>query len=450
MRISVIGTGYLGATHAACLAELGFDVLGVDSDATKVARLSSGRAPFSEPGLDEMLDRHVRLGRLRFTTSVAEAAAFADLHFLCVGTPQRADGGAADLSSLVRVTAELAEHLRRDSVVVGKSTVPVGTAELLGEVIDEKVPPGVRVSLAWNPEFLREGRAVRDSLCPDRLVLGVSEATAEQALRAVYAAPIAAGCPVHVTDLATAELAKTAANCFLATKISFINAMAEVCDASGADVSRLADILGDDARIGRSFLDAGIGFGGGCLPKDVRAFATRADELDAASAARLMEHVDDVNLRARQRTVELAVRLCGPRRGQRIAVLGAAFKPLSDDVRDSPALAVADELRLHGADVRVYDPVATANAQVTHPQLAYAESLTGVLTGADLVLHLTEWPEFRQLDPAEAGRLVRHRVLVDGRNALDHDRWRAAGWQVASPGRPAASTGPRRLVELAG
>jgi UDPglucose 6-dehydrogenase len=436
LRLSVVGTGYLGATHAACLAEFGFEVVGVDTDLTKIAALSTGHAPFHEPGLDTLLGRHLAAGRLRFTSSVAEAAAFADVHFLCVGTPQSRDGGAADLTALTEATAALARHLRHDSVVVGKSTVPVGTAARLAHLLEQLTPRGVETELAWNPEFLREGEEVRDSLEPDRLVFGVHGPRAERVLRAVNAGPIAAGAPVHVTDLATAELAKVAANSFLATKISFVNAVAEVCERSGADVVQLADILGDDARIGRRFLGAGVGFGGGCLPKDVRALSARAAELGALSVTRLLDEVDAINRWTRQRTVDLAISLCGPRRGQQITVLGAAFKPFSDDIRDSPALAIAHQLHLHGAEVRVHDPKAADKAQAAYPGLSCLTDLTAALNGADLVLHLTDWPDYRALDPGDAARLVRNPFVVDGRNTLDHDAWRSAGWTVTALGRP--------------
>jgi UDPglucose 6-dehydrogenase len=439
MRISVIGTGYLGATHAACLAELGFEVLGVDSDVKKVAMLAEGVVPFSEPGLDELVVRHVANGRLRFTSELREAAAFADVHFVCVGTPQSSVGLAADVSAVVAVTRELAENVTRDCLIVGKSTVPVGTSEALSAMVADLVPSGLSATVAWNPEFLREGHAVSDTLHPDRLVLGVTGPDAECTLRRIYMRPIAAGVPVHVTDPATAELAKAAANSFLATKISFVNALAEVSDHAGADVVALADILGDDSRIGRRFLDAGVGFGGGCLPKDVRALAARATELGAHSTATLLHEVDAINLRARTRVVELVQRLSGADlTGCRIAVLGAAFKPLSDDVRDSPALDVAGQLHLRGGEVCVYDPEASNNARAVMPALTYVASPDAALAGADLVLHLTEWPEFRFIDPHHAGRLVRRRLLVDGRNRLDADRWRLAGWDVHGIGRPSA------------
>ena len=451
MRLTVIGTGYLGATHAACLAELGFDVLGVDNDAEKVSLLSRGIAPFAEPELGELLERHTRSGRLRFTTHVREAAAFGDVHFVCVGTPQSADGLAADLTAVRTVTRALAADARRDFLVIGKSTVPVGTAQELAHDLAARVAPGVTATVAWNPEFLREGHGVQDTLHPDRLVFGVSTPEAELTLRRIYDLPITSGVPVHITDLATAELAKVAANTFLATKISFINAMAEISDASGADVVALADILGDDSRIGRRFLDAGIGFGGGCLPKDIRAFAARATSLGAGSVARLCHEIDAINLSARVRPVAMAEEVLGSLGGRRVAVLGAAFKPLSDDVRDSPALDIAAQLHLQGAQVRVYDPEASVNARAVVPALTYVASIEAALTGADLVLHLTEWPVFREIDPAWAAKLVRGRQLIDGRNKLDADAWRRAGWTFRGIGRgePADLPVPRLVPDWA-
>lgn len=438
MRISVIGTGYLGTTHAACLAELGFEVLGVDSDLNRLASLAAGRLPFREAGLDALLADHVGRGTLRFSASIGDAARFADVHFVCVGTPQRLTGPEADVSAVVSVTEQLAEAAEADCLIVGKSTVPVGVASRLQQLVDRVSRPGVTVTIAWNPEFLREGHAVADTLAPERLVLGVTDAASESVLRHIYARPIADGAPVHVTDPGTAELAKHAANSFLATKLSFVNAMAEVCERAGADVTALADILGGDGRIGRPFLDAGVGFGGGCLPKDLRALSARATELGATSAARLLDEVDTLNLVSRRRTVDLAVSVCGPaRRGQRVTVLGAAFKPHSDDVRDSPALAVAEALRLHGFEVRVHDPEALENARKACPWLSYVDALDPALAGTDLVLLLTEWPDYLRLDPAETVSWVRTARLVDGRNKLDHDHWRDAGWRVWGLGRAA-------------
>ncbi len=436
--ITVFGTGYLGATHAASMAELGFRVLGVDVDEVKIAALSAGRMPFYEPDLEPLMKRHVRSGRLRFTTSYAEAAAFGDVHFLCVGTPPRNDeSAAADLTHVDAVIDGLAPLLERDCLVVGKSTVPVGTAQRLADRLAERSPVGERAELAWNPEFLREGFAVKDTIHPDRIVVGVRSTSAEKTLRQVYATQIEAGAPFLVLDYPTAELVKVAANAFLATKISFINLMAELCEVTGADVTALADALGYDTRIGRRFLNAGLGFGGGCLPKDIRAFMARAGELGVGAALTFLKEVDDINMRRRARVVALAQEACGGSLlEKRIGVLGVAFKPESDDIRDSPALDVAGQLQLRGARVSVYDPKAMDNARGRFPTLYYADSAMAACTGADVILHLTEWQEFRSLDPHSLGGVVRHCSIIDGRNALDAARWRAAGWTYRGLGRP--------------
>jgi UDPglucose 6-dehydrogenase len=436
LTVTVIGTGYLGATHAACMAELGYDVIGVDVDEAKIQALAAGKVPFYEPGLQHLVEQHLSTGRLRFTTSFAEAADAGDVHFICVGTPQRADSLAADLTHVDAAVRTLAEHLRRPALVVGKSTVPVGTAPRLRAMLTTLAPAGDAVGLAWNPEFLREGHAVDDTLTPDRLVFGVERAEDAALLRRVYAAAIAAGTPVVTTDFATAELVKVAANAFLATKISFINAVAEICEVADADVVALADALGHDARIGRRFLNAGLGFGGGCLPKDIRAFMARAGELGASDALTFLREIDAINMRRRQRAVEVATEAAGGSvLGANVAVLGVAFKPDSDDVRDSPALNVAGQLQLQGAHVRVYDPKAIDNARRVFPTLDYAASVRQACHQADVVLHLTEWAEFAALDPAELAEVVRHPVIVDGRNCLDPDAWRAAGWTYRGLGR---------------
>jgi UDPglucose 6-dehydrogenase len=423
------------------MAELGFEVLGMDVDEAKIASLAAGQVPFYEPDLQPLVAKHLDSGRLRFTTSYAEIAEFGDVHFTCVGTPQKRGDLGADLTQVDAVIAGLAPHLRRPCLVVGKSTVPVGTAARLAEHLRTHAPAGEDAELAWNPEFLREGFAVMDTLKPDRLVVGVrspaTSSAAEAVLREVYAELIDAGIPFLVTDYPTAELVKVAANAFLATKISFINAMAEVCEAAGADVTALADAIGHDPRIGRRFLNAGLGFGGGCLPKDIRAFMARAGELGAAEALTFLREVDAINMRRRARTVELARAACGGNLlGQRVGVLGAAFKPNSDDVRDSPALSVAGQLQLQGALVSVYDPKAMENAAALFPTLTYASSATEACRGAHLVLHVTEWPEFVAIDPATLGEVVSTRVVLDARNALDPQRWRDAGWTYRSLGRP--------------
>jgi UDPglucose 6-dehydrogenase len=436
-RLTVIGTGYLGATHAICMAVLGYDVLGVDVDPDKVKRLQSGEVPFFEPGLPELLSKALETGRLRFTTSYADAGEFGDVHFLCVGTPQQKGSYAADLRYVDSAVASLAAHLHRRALVVGKSTVPVGTAARLADVIRATAPAGDEIELAWNPEFLREGYAVEDTMKPDRLVFGVGSVWAEQRLRAAFAPVIAQGTPVVVTDIHTAELVKVAANSFLATKISYINAMAEVCEATGADVHDLAAALAYDTRIGGRFLKPGLGFGGGCLPKDIRAFTHRAEELGVGQAVAFLREVDGINQRRRARTVDLVRELCGgSMSGVKVAALGAAFKPNSDDIRDAPALDVASTLHHLGAKVRVFDPAAMDNARRAHPELGYGESALDVARDADVVVLLTEWAEFRQVDPAAMGAVVAHRRIVDGRHALDPAQWREAGWQYRALGRP--------------
>jgi UDPglucose 6-dehydrogenase len=435
MRMSVIGCGYLGAVHAAAMASIGHDVIGIDVDEQKVAMLATGTAPFFEPQLSELLSDGLREGRLRFSSLMADAVG-CDVHFVAVGTPQVPGGHAADLRYVDATIDALLPHLRPGDVIAGKSTVPVGTAaRIAGRLVD------TGATLVWNPEFLREGWAVHDTLTPDRLVVGAeSDAAGERAvgvLRQVYASAVESGTPFLVTDLATAELVKGAANAFLATKISFINAMAEIAEASGADVALLADALGYDTRIGRRYLGAGIGFGGGCLPKDIRAFAARAEELGRGEAVGFLREVDTINLRRRERAVQLVVdALGGLVFGRRIAVLGAAFKPFSDDIRDSPALDVAVRLRGLGADVVVTDPAAIDNAAAAHPQLGYARDRDDALREADAVVVVTEWDEYRRdLSPEHAGGLVRGRIIIDGRNCLDSAAWRAAGWQYHGMGR---------------
>ena len=440
-RITVIGCGYLGATHAACMAELGFEVLGVDVDEGRIAALSDARPPFYEPGLEPILRKHVESGRLRFTTSYEEVAEFGDVHFLCVATPQRDGEFAADLRYVDDAIASLAPLLTRPCVVVGKSTVPVGTAERLAETLAATAPVGEDAVLAWNPEFLREGFAVDDTLRPGRLVFGLPEgpgaAAAEAMLRSVYVDAIAADTPVVVADLATAQLAKSAANAFLATKISFINAMAELCEATGGDVTVLADAIGHDPRIGRQFLYAGLGFGGGCLPKDIRGFMARAGELGAGDALTFLREVDAINQRRRTRVVDMAAELLArPWPGAKVAVLGAAFKPASDDIRDSPALNVAGRISLFGAHVTVHDPQAMANARRMWPTLHYADSVFEACRGAHVVLVLTEWEQFREVDPTMLAEVVAAPAVVDGRNCLDPATWRAAGWTYRALGRP--------------
>ncbi len=432
LKLSVIGCGYLGATHAACMSSLGFEVIGVDTDPDKIAMLSKGELPFYEPGLDTLLAAEIKTGRLTFTTDFS-AVADADVHFICVGTPQSKDGLAADLTYVKSAVAAIAPHLKSGSLVVGKSTVPVGTAQGLRDQLAKSAPES---DLAWNPEFLREGFAVEDTLTPNRLVVGVTNDRAENILKEVYKPIIDLGTPWIRADLPTSELVKVAANSFLATKISFINAMAEVCEAAGGDVTVLAKAIGYDPRIGNRFLQAGIGFGGGCLPKDIRAFMARAEELGAKQALEFLREIDAINLRARQRVIDVVrTELTDDLTRYTIAVLGAAFKPDSDDVRDSPALDIAAQLQAAGASVVVHDPKAIENARKRFPKLGFAGSVQECVKNADLILHLTEWREYRELDPNSLASLVKRKIIIDGRNALDRDKWREAGWQFHALGR---------------
>jgi UDPglucose 6-dehydrogenase len=432
LKLSVVGCGYLGATHAACMSSLGFDVIGVDTDPEKIAMLAKGELPFYEPGLDTLLASEIKTGRLTFTTDFS-AVADSDVHFICVGTPQSKDGLAADLTFVKSAVAAIAPYLKDGSLVVGKSTVPVGTAQGLRDQLSQSAP---HADLAWNPEFLREGFAVEDTLTPNRLVVGVANDRAEEILKEVYKPVIDLGTPWIRADLPTSELVKVAANSFLATKISFINAMAEVCEAAGGDVTVLAKAIGYDPRIGNRFLQAGIGFGGGCLPKDIRAFMARAEELGAKQALEFLREIDAINIRARQRVIDVVrSELTDDLTSYKIAVLGAAFKPDSDDVRDSPALDIAAQLQAAGASVVVHDPKAIENARKRFPKLGFAANVEECVKDSDLILHLTEWREYRELDPKALASFVKKKIVIDGRNALDRDVWRAAGWKFHALGR---------------
>lgn len=432
LKLSVIGTGYLGATHAACMASLGFEVIGFDTESSKVDLLSKGKVPFYEPDLEELLAQQIKAKRLTFTNKV-EDLSDADVHFICVGTPQIKNGNAADLTYVNSALDSIAKYVKPGGLVVGKSTVPVGTATKLRSRLIELNP---NADLAWNPEFLREGFAVEDTLRPNRLVVGVATDSAEKILKDVYAVNLKENTPWVRADLPTAELVKVAANSFLATKISFINAMAEVCEASGGDVTVLAKAIGYDPRIGSRFLQAGIGFGGGCLPKDIRAFMARAEELGASQAVEFLKEIDAINLRARQRIIELVRKdLSDDLVGKKVAVLGAAFKPDSDDVRDSPALDISAQIQAAGAHVTVHDPKAISNAQKRFPGLSFSQDIDSTLKDAEIVLHLTEWKIYRDIDPTQIKKLVKTAIMIDGRNALDRELWRAAGWKFRALGR---------------
>jgi UDPglucose 6-dehydrogenase len=438
MKLSVIGCGYLGAVHAASMAELGHEVIGIDIDQAKIDALAAGKAPFFEPGLPEILTSATATGRLRFSTDLADAAG-SQVHFIAVGTPQKKGSHAADLTYVNAALEGLLPYLSEGDLVVGKSTVPVGTAADLAAKV---AASGSGAMLAWNPEFLREGFAVQDTITPDRLVYGLppepGQAEASKALLdGVYESALGKDTPLVVTDYATAELVKVSANAFLATKISFINAMAEIAEVTGADVTQLSTAIGLDDRIGWKFLKAGVGFGGGCLPKDIRAFTARAEELGRGESVAFLKEVDAINLRRRQRVVDLAVEALGGQiNGKKIAVLGLAFKPHSDDIRDSPALDVAVQLKGLGANVVATDPEAIQPASRVHPQLTYEADPAAALQDADLVVLVTEWDEFRHMDPSWALPLVKNATIIDGRNTLDVKAWREAGWTYTGLGRP--------------
>jgi len=436
-KLSVIGTGYLGLTHAACMASLGHQVIAFDIDAQKIALISSGKVPFHEPGLPALLEQALSSGRLTFTTSWSDVAEQADVHFLCVGTPQSAYSEAADLSQVRGAIQALAPLLTRPALIVGKSTVPVGTAQWIADTLAAESPAGADTHLVWNPEFLREGFAVKDTLHPDRIVLGVQHDSDVDTLKEVYAVPLHEGTPLIVSDYPTAELVKVAANAFLATKISFINAFADLCDVTGANVTTLADAIGYDTRIGRRFLNAGIGFGGGCLPKDIRALQARAGELGVAEQFNFLRAADDINLSRRAKVVELARSILGGSLdGVKVAVLGAAFKPDSDDIRDSPALSIAGAMHENGAQVTIHDPEAVDGVRVRYPHLGTADTVDAALIDADIVLHLTEWQQYRALDPQALKALVKNPIIIDGRNVLDLETWANAGWAVTYLGKP--------------
>jgi UDPglucose 6-dehydrogenase len=450
-RLTFLGVGPLGGTYAACYAELGYEVLGYDIDAGRVEKFSAGELPFHERGLDDLVHKNLATGRLRFTTDIDQVAEFGDVHFLCVGTPSRPDSDSADLSYMESCVTALAPKLKRDCLVVGKSTVPVGTASWVQQLLDKHTDPEVHVEVAWSPEFLQEANAVEDVLRPNRVVLAAQSEWAENLLEAAHkgvfelAALEEREVPMVVTDFATAELVKVAANAFLSTKISFINAMADLCDVAGGDVTDLARAIGYDARIGNKFLRAGIGFGGGCLPKDLRALAARGRELGVGESMRFLSEIESINLSRRTKAVRLAAELTGREHGPAgpdlagvaITVLGATFKPDTDDVRDSPGLDIARRLAAEGATVTVYDPMGMDNARGLYPDLGYAHSLTEAVEGAELVCVVTPWEEFRHLDPAALSDLVAAPRVLDGMNCLDPQLWRNAGWTYRGMGRAA-------------
>jgi len=433
-RVAVIGCGYLGAVFSAVLAEQGNQVIGLDIDQVKISQLNAGVAPFYEPEFDQVLQNSLASGRLIYTADPA-AITSAEIVFICVGTPQQTDTSGADLSQIWSAVDAIAPHLAETAIVIGRSTVPVGTAAKIEQRLNQKTNRKYQVS--WNPEFLREGLAISDTRMPDRIVLGTESKEVEARLRKLYQPQLAKDIPMLIVDVPTAELVKVSANAFLATKISFINAVSEIAEIAGADIVSLAQAIGLDSRIGSKFLAAGVGFGGGCLPKDIRAFISSGQELGAAQSVKFLTEVDEINLRQRTRVIALAQKAIGDLTGKKIVVLGAAFKPNSDDVRDSPALSVANLLYGLGALVFVHDPKAIENARAKFPELNYQSDLAEIFKDCDLVLHLTEWPIYRELDPVELRKVVNTPVLIDGRNILDFKKWRAAGWQVTGMGKKA-------------
>lgn len=433
MKVTVIGLGYLGATHAVAMAKLGHEVLGVEPDFGKLSALQAGELPFHEPGLDRALQEVISEGNISFVSSHDHRTTEAEVHFICVGTPQKADSEAADTSYVLAASEELAKWISPNAVVAGKSTVPVGTAHALRERMTEVA--GFGVNLAWNPEFLREGTALEDSLKPDRIVIGTWNEHSAALLRAVYKPITDLGTPLLELDVPTAELVKVSANAFLATKISFINAMAEVAEVAGADTVALARAIGYDERIGNKFLRTGIGFGGGCLPKDIRGFVARAEELGVGKAVEFLKDVDAINLRRRERVVELAKAELGNVPGKKVTMLGISFKPDSDDLRDSPALEISKALSELGAKVTVHDPVSLEALSRREQALEANQDVMVALTGANLVILGTEWREYRELDPAAVAKVVANKIVIDGRNVLDVESWKAAGFRVIALGR---------------
>ena len=456
MRVAVIGTGYVGLVTGACLAAVGHEVVGMDDNPAKIAVLAQGGLPIYEPHLADLVTQTARAGRLRFTTDVAEAVRDAAVIFICVNTPPRPDGE-ADLSYVELATRRIAEHATQDTCLVEKSTVPVQTGQWIQKTLALYAKrPGLTFDVASNPEFTREGMAVEDFLHPDRLVLGVASPRADALLRTLYA-PIVEGrfaCPVHpdcrvdravpvlVTDIASAELIKHAANSFLALKITFANAVADVCEAAGADILEVVKGVGLDKRIGRAFLNAGLGFGGSCFPKDLRAFVKIAERTGYDFT--LLKEVTRLNAARQAQVVEKLRQALWILQGKRIGLLGLAFKPHTDDVREAPALALATRLLAEGAHVQGYDPQAGAKAQDAVPALTLCPDPYAAAAGAEALVLCTEWPEFAQLDFARLKAGMVRPLLLDGRNALDRAAVTALGFEYLGIGRGRPPVAPTR------
>ncbi|MBX6322336.1 MAG: UDP-glucose/GDP-mannose dehydrogenase family protein [Rhodospirillaceae bacterium] len=434
MRVAVIGTGYVGLVSGACISEFGVEVACVDNDEAKIARLAAGEIPIYEPGLDDLVARNRRAGRLSFGTSLAEAVAGADAVMIAVGTPSRRGDGHADLSYVFAAAAEVAEALTGYTVVVMKSTVPVGTGRRVERAI-RTLRPAAEFDIVSNPEFLREGSAINDFMRPDRVVIGAESERARQVMRELYRPLFLIETPMVFTGLETAELIKYAANSFLALKITFINEIADLCERVGADVHDVARGIGLDGRIGRKFLHPGPGFGGSCFPKDTLALVRTAQEAEAP--LRLVETLMAVNDQRKRRMAERVIAACGGSvAGKTIAVLGLTFKPNTDDMRDSPSLAIIPALERAGATVRAYDPEGMDEARKLLPGVIYCDSAYETMGGADALVILTEWNQFRALDLKRAKALLRTPIVVDLRNIYNPAQMALAGFHYTCVGRP--------------
>ncbi len=434
MHIAVIGTGYVGLVSGAGMADFGMKVICVDKDKDKIKQLQKGRIPFYEPGLETLVHRNMEAGRLSFTTDLKKAVRQALVVFICVGTPPAPDGS-ADLSQIREVALGLAEAIDDYKVVVTKSTVPVGTNRWIKQLIDKHKKNSVAVDIISNPEFLREGSAVEDFMHPDRVVIGGESAYAIAIVKDIYRPLYLAETPFIITDLETAELIKYASNAFLATKVTFINEIANLCEKVGADVTVVARAMGFDPRIGRKFLNPGPGFGGSCFPKDVKALVHQGREV--GQPMRILEAVLEVNERQKMRAVEKTEALCGNLSGKTVAVLGLSFKPNTSDVRESPALTVVPELLKRGARVRVYDPVAMEEFRRWCPDLKveYARDPLQAAKGAHALIILTEWNEFRFLELHEIRKLMAEPNLVDMRNIYEPETVKSLGFKYTGVGR---------------
>ena len=421
-NIAVIGTGYVGLTTGAIFADLGNRVICLDVDEEKIVHLRQGELPIHEPGLTEVVVRNLAAGRLAFTTSYAEGLADAEFLFIAVGTPDDGSGG-ADLSQVRAAARRIGEELRRRVIVINKSTVPIGTGDLVATIIGEYLTADIAFSVVSNPEFLREGQALTDCLNPDRVILGATDRAAAEEVAGLYAS---LDCPVIITDLRTAEMIKYASNAFLATRISFINEIAAICDQLGADVTQVARGMGLDNRIGPAFLDAGLGFGGSCFPKDVRALMRMAT--DAGQHPQLLQAVMEINDDRRRWVTERLTERLGELEGRRITLLGLAFKPNTDDIRDAPALAIIRHLQMAGAHVAAYDPAAMERAAAATHNVRFAPDAYAAGDGADAVVLVTEWNEFRSLDLAALRGRMRGSLFLDGRNLYDPEMLAAAGF----------------------